>query len=54
MGKITAPGFRERKLDGDRFAVLTAYDYPTAKLIDECGVDAILIGDSCAMAVMPG
>ena len=46
MGKITAPCFRERKQDGDRLAVLTAYDYPTAKLIDESGVD------SCAMAVM--
>ncbi len=52
MGKMTAPCFRERKQDGDRLAVLTAYDYPCAKLIDESGVDAILVGDSCAMAVM--
>ena len=52
MNKVTAPSFRERKQDGDRIAMLTAYDYPTAKLLDECEVDAILVGDSCAMAVM--
>jgi len=52
MGKITAPCFRERKLDGDRIAMLTAYDYPSAKIIDDCDIDAILVGDSCAMTVM--
>ena len=52
MNRITAPCLRERKLDGDRIAMLTAYDYPSAKVLDECDVDAILVGDSCAMAVM--
>ena len=52
MARITAPCFRERKLDGERIAVLTAYDYPSAEIMDACGVDAILVGDSCAMAVM--
>ncbi len=52
MGKITAPCFRERKQDGDRLAVLTAYDYPSAKILDACDIDAILVGDSCAMVVM--
>ena len=52
MTKITAPCLRERKQDGDRIAVLTAYDYPSAKILDACDIDAILVGDSCAMAVM--
>jgi len=52
MSKVTAPSLKERKERGEKLAVLTAYDYPTAKLMDECGVDAILVGDSCAMTVM--
>lgn len=52
MGKMTAPVFRRRKRDGERLAVLTAYDYPSAQAMDACGVDAILVGDSCAMVVM--
>jgi 3-methyl-2-oxobutanoate hydroxymethyltransferase len=52
MSRVTAPSLKERKEHGEKLAVLTAYDYPTAHLMDECGVDAILVGDSCAMAVM--
>ncbi|PCJ65090.1 MAG: 3-methyl-2-oxobutanoate hydroxymethyltransferase [Candidatus Hydrogenedentota bacterium] len=52
MSKVTAPSLKERKMRGEKLAVLTAYDYPTAKLMDECSVDAILVGDSCAMVVM--
>jgi 3-methyl-2-oxobutanoate hydroxymethyltransferase len=36
----------------DKITVLTAYDFPTAKIVDESGVDVILIGDSCGMAIM--
>jgi 3-methyl-2-oxobutanoate hydroxymethyltransferase len=43
---------RERKARGEKLAVLTAYDYPTARLIDEAGVDLILVGDSLGMVVL--
>lgn len=37
---------------GGKIAMLTAYDYPCAQILDECGIDVVLIGDSCGMAVM--
>lgn len=43
---------RERKASGEKLAVLTAYDYPTARLLDEAGVDLILVGDSLGMVVL--
>lgn len=42
----------ERKARGEKLAVLTAYDYPTARLLDEAGVDLILVGDSLGMVVL--
>ena len=42
---------RERKRIGPKVAVLTAYDYPPARLLDEAGVDLILVGDSLGMVV---
>jgi 3-methyl-2-oxobutanoate hydroxymethyltransferase len=44
--------FRERKLRGERITALTAYDYPTARLLDESGIDIILVGDSVGMVVL--
>ena len=44
--------FRERKKRGERIAALTAYDYPTARLLDESGIDIILVGDSLGMVVL--
>jgi 3-methyl-2-oxobutanoate hydroxymethyltransferase len=38
--------FREMKQNGEKFAMLTAYDYSTAKLLDEAGIPLILVGDS--------
>jgi 3-methyl-2-oxobutanoate hydroxymethyltransferase len=40
------------KQRGEKIAVLTAYDYPTARLLDESGVDVILVGDSVGMVVL--
>jgi len=44
--------FRERKRRGERITALTAYDYPTARLLDESGIDMILVGDSVGMVVL--
>lgn len=44
--------YREMKKRGEKIAALTAYDYPTARLLDESGIDIILIGDSVGMVVL--
>src|ERR1041385_4191303 len=44
--------FREMKKRGERITALTAYDYPTARLLDETGIDIILVGDSVGMVVL--
>lgn len=43
---------KEKKQKGEKFAMLTAYDYSTAKLIDEAGIPLILVGDSLGMVVL--
>jgi 3-methyl-2-oxobutanoate hydroxymethyltransferase len=50
--KVTAQTIRAMKHSGEKIAALTAYDYPTAKLIDEAGVPLILVGDSVGMVVL--
>ena len=40
------------KQRGEKIAMLTAYDYPTARLLDEAGVPIILVGDSLGMVVL--
>lgn len=44
--------FREAKNSGNKISMLTAYDYSMAKLIDSCGIDGILIGDSLGMVCL--
>ncbi|HEY2569113.1 MAG TPA: 3-methyl-2-oxobutanoate hydroxymethyltransferase [Candidatus Udaeobacter sp.] len=44
--------FRLMKQSGERITALTAYDYPTARLLDESGIDIILVGDSVGMVVL--
>jgi 3-methyl-2-oxobutanoate hydroxymethyltransferase len=44
--------FRAMKKSGRKIAALTAYDYPTARLLDEAGTDILLVGDSLGMVVL--
>jgi 3-methyl-2-oxobutanoate hydroxymethyltransferase len=50
--KITVPSILARKTRGPKIVCLTAYDFPTAKILDEAGVDLILVGDSLGMVVL--
>lgn len=50
--KITTATFRKKKQNKQKISMLTAYDYSMAKIIDESGVDGILVGDSLGMVVM--
>ncbi len=45
-GKVYLPAIRAAKEKGEKLVCLTAYDYPTARIVDEAGVDIILVGDS--------
>ena len=50
--KNTAVTFKDAKKNGEKLAMLTAYDYSTAKLMDESGINGILVGDSLGMVCL--
>lgn len=50
--KNTVSTFREQKAKGEKISMLTAYDYSTAKLMDEAGINGILVGDSLGMVML--
>lgn len=50
--KKTVSTFQDAKKNGEKVTMLTAYDYSTAKLIDEAGIDSILIGDSLGNVIL--
>ena len=52
IDKVTIPGLIGMKKKGKKIAMITAYDYPTALLVDRAGVDIVLVGDSLGMVVL--
>jgi len=51
MPKITIPELLKRKAEKRKIAMLTAYDFPFAQIVDEAGIDVVLVGDSLGMVV---
>ena len=50
--RITIDHVKKLKASGEKIAMLTAYDYPTARIVDDAGVPMILVGDSLGMVVL--
>ena len=50
--RVTISQIKEMKQKGEKISMLTAYDYVTAKIVDEAGVPLILVGDSLGMVVL--
>ncbi len=49
---ITIPALHSKKEKNEKIVALTAYDFPTAKIVDEAGIDLILVGDTLGMVVL--
>ena len=49
---ITVPRLAEMKASGEPIVMVTAYDYPSALVVEEAGVDVVLVGDTAAMVVL--
>ena len=52
LQKVTARKIIEKKIKGEKIVTLTSYDYAFAKIVDKCGIDLILVGDSLSMVVL--
>jgi 3-methyl-2-oxobutanoate hydroxymethyltransferase len=52
MPKLSIPELQARKGAGPKLTMLTAYDYPTGRLVDQAGIDLILVGDSLGMVCL--
>lgn len=52
MSRVTTASLREMKERGEKITLLTAYDYPSARLLDEAGIDILLVGDSLGNVVL--
>jgi 3-methyl-2-oxobutanoate hydroxymethyltransferase len=50
--RVTVPQLAEMKRARERIVMVTAYDYPSAQIVDEAGVDVVLVGDTAAMVVL--
>jgi 3-methyl-2-oxobutanoate hydroxymethyltransferase len=50
--KVTIADLQKKKEAGQKITMMTAYDYPTASLVDQAGIDTILVGDSLGMVVL--
>ncbi|NHJ20242.1 MAG: 3-methyl-2-oxobutanoate hydroxymethyltransferase [Candidatus Lokiarchaeota archaeon] len=52
LQKMTAKKIIEKKRKGEKIVTITSYDYSFAKIVDDCGIDLILVGDSLSMVVL--
>lgn len=50
--KVTIAELQQKKVQGRKITMMTAYDYPTAYLVDQAGIDMILVGDSLGMVML--
>jgi len=50
--KITILDFHRKKKNGEKITMLTSYDYAMAKLVDDAGIDSVLVGDSVGMVML--
>ncbi|PKM77538.1 MAG: 3-methyl-2-oxobutanoate hydroxymethyltransferase [Firmicutes bacterium HGW-Firmicutes-15] len=52
MARMSTASLKEKRLKNEKISMLTAYDYSTASLVDEAGIDMILVGDSLGMVFL--